>query len=98
DAGPDRQPAGDERRVGLRLQSDRAARAVAADGLASPEEAARGRSRRARAAGQVGLLLAEPRRRQNAVGRRRPERSVLLMATMTAADDLREQVRRRYAE
>src|SRR5213078_3351004 len=48
-----------------------------------------------RAAWQVGLLRVATRRRREARGRRRPERSVLLMST--TADDLREEVRRRYA-
>src|SRR5205085_12276085 len=68
----------------------------AADRLSSHEEAARGGSRRPGAARQVGLLLVEARRRGEARGRRRPERSVLLMAT--TAEELREEVRRRYAE
>src|SRR4029078_1885399 len=47
-------------------------------------------------AGQVGLFLVEARRRREARARSRHERSVLLMAT--TAEELREQVRRRYAE
>ena len=53
-------------------------------------------SARARAARQVGLFLVEARRRREARGGRRSERSVLLMST--TADELREEVRRRYAE
>ncbi|HET8528514.1 MAG TPA: arsenite methyltransferase [Gaiellaceae bacterium] len=44
----------------------------------------------------MGLLLAETRRRREARGGRRLERGVLLMTT--TADELREEVRRRYAE
>ena len=74
----------------------RAARPRPADGLPPSEEADRRGPARAGAARQVGLLLAEARRRREARGRRRPERSVLLMST--TADELREEVRRRYAE
>src|SRR3954447_4538216 len=78
------------------MRAVRAARLVAADGVAPSEEARRGGPARARAARQVGVFLAEARRRREAGGRRRSERSVLLMAT--TADELREEVRRRYAE
>src|SRR5262245_6715604 len=44
----------------------------------------------------MGLLLAQGRRRRQARGRRRPERGSLLMTT--TADELRDEVRRRYAE
>ena len=84
------------RRAGLRVRAERAARALPADGLAPSEEADRRRPARARAARQVGVLLAEARRRREARGGRRSERSVLLMTT--TADELREEVRRRYAE
>ena len=95
-AREDREPPRDERRARLRLRAVRAARPRAAHGLPPPEEADRCRSARPRAARQVGLLLVEPRGRRDARGRRRPERSVLLMST--TADELREEVRRRYAE
>src|SRR5436190_2002838 len=80
----------------MRLRAGRAAGAGAADRLAPSEEAARRRTSRAGAAGQVGLFLVEAPRRGEAGSGRRPERSVLLMSTR--ADDLREEVRRRYAE
>src|ERR1043165_5968965 len=44
----------------------------------------------------MGLFHVEARRHREAGGGRRPERSVLLMTT--TADELREEVRRRYAE
>src|SRR4029079_18505276 len=54
------------------------------------------RAGRPRAAWQVGVFLVEARRRGEAGDRRRPEGGVLLMATTT--DELRDEVRRRYAE
>src|SRR5215204_3528197 len=92
-----REPNSHERRGRLPVRSDRAGRTVAADGLASHEEACRRRAGRARAARQVGVFLVEARRRREARGRRRPEGGVLLMTT-TSAEGLREEVRRRYAE
>ena len=82
------------RRLRLRLQ--RRARARPADRHPSPEEADGSRPARARAARQVGLFLAEARGGREARGRRRSERSVLLMTT--TAEELRDEVRRRYAE
>src|SRR5436190_8864641 len=78
------------------VRAVRAARPVSADGQPSPEEVDRRRAARAGAAWQVGVFLVEARRRGEAGGDRRPERSVLLMAT--TADELRDEVRRRYAE
>src|SRR5438067_3404607 len=80
----------------MRVQSERARRSRPADGVPPLEEAGRRGAARARAAREVGLFLVEARRRREAGGSRRPERSVLLMAT--TADELREEVRRRYAE
>src|SRR4029079_702076 len=54
------------------------------------------RAGRPRAAWQVGVFLVEARRRGEAGERRRPEGGVVLVATTTG--ELRDEVRRRYAE
>src|SRR4051794_33292054 len=70
--GPDPRPA--RRRAsqapgqGLRLRARAALRDLAAHAVAPPEEAARGRHRRRRAARPVGLLLRTPRRTEGALG------------------------------
>src|SRR3954447_5141062 len=94
-ARPDPEPGGDEPRAGVRVRALRAARLVAADGVAPSQEAGRRGPARTRAAWQVGLFLIAARGRREARDRRGPERSVLLMST--TADELREEVRRRYA-
>src|SRR3954452_21920152 len=85
--GPDppaaRRRAAQARRQGLRLRARPALRHLPAHALAPPQEAARGRHRRLRAARPVGLLLRPPRRVEGA------ER----MADLT----IRETVRERYA-
>src|SRR3954452_17971801 len=85
--GPDppaaRRRAAQARRQGLRLRARPALRHLPAHAVAPPQEAARGRHRRLRAARPVGLLLRPPRRAEGA------ER----MADLT----IRETVRERYA-
>src|SRR3954453_16926851 len=81
-----RRRAAQARRQGLRLRARPAVRRLPAHALASPEEAARGRHRRLRAARPVGLLLRPPRRAEGA------ER----MAELTDPE-IRETVRERYA-
>src|SRR3954469_10209818 len=78
-----RRRAAQARRQGLRLRARPAVRRLPAHAVAPPQEAARGRHRRLRAARPVGLLLRPPRRSEGA------ER----MADLT----IRETVRERYA-
>src|SRR4029079_14386083 len=80
----------------LRVRLQRVARAHAADGVAPSEEVDGRRLARARAARQVGVFLVEAGGGRGSRRCRRPERGVLLMATN--ADELRDEVRRRYAE
>src|SRR3954464_7236291 len=83
-----RRRAAQARRQGLRLRARPAVRRLPADAVAPPQEAARGRHRRLRAAWPVGLLLRPPRRTEGA------ER----MADLTPAEpEIRETVRERYA-
>src|SRR3954468_19123124 len=83
-----RRRAAQARRQGLRLRARPAVRRLPAHALAPPQEAARGRHRRLRAARPVGLLLRPPRRAEGA------ER----MADLTPAEpEIRETVRERYA-
>src|SRR4051794_18359956 len=83
DPPPARRRAAQARGQGLRLRARPALRHLPAHALAPSEEAARGRHRRLRAAGAVGLLLRPSGRAEGA------ER----MADLT----IREQVRERYA-
>src|SRR3954464_6827837 len=78
-----RRRAAQARRPGLRVRARPAVRHLPAHALAPPQEAARGRHRRLRAARPVGLLLRPSRRAEGA------ER----MADLT----IRETVRERYA-
>src|SRR3954469_14991604 len=61
-----RRRAAQARRQGLRLRARPAVRRLPAHALAPPQEAARGRHRRLRAARPVGLLLRPPRRAEGA--------------------------------
>src|SRR4051794_37727790 len=83
-----RRRAAQARRQGLRLRARPAVRRLPADAVAPPQEAARGRHRRLRAARPVGLLLRPSGRTEGA------ER----MADLTPAEpEIRETVRERYA-
>src|SRR5207302_9253266 len=79
---------------GVCLRLHAAARAVPGDRELPSQEAARRRAPRAGATGHVGLLLVEARRHGAARHRVRPEGG----RGMTEGVDLREDVRRRYAE
>src|SRR3954447_20315061 len=61
-----RRRAAQARRQGLRVRARPALRHLPAHAVASPQEAARGRHRRLRAARPVGLLLRPPRRAEGA--------------------------------
>src|SRR5712691_11215579 len=89
---PRREPAGGIGRVRLRVRPHRDARPLAADGELPHEEARGRRAPGSRAAGCVGVLLAARRRRSPA--RRGPE----VPRRGEAMNDLREEVRERYAE
>src|SRR3954469_876604 len=86
-----RRRAAQARRQGLRLRARPAVRRLPAHAVASPEEAARGRHRRLRAARSVGLLLRPPRRAEGA------ERMADLTTDQTQEPEIRETVRERYA-
>src|SRR6266545_7077533 len=73
---------------GVCLRARAALRSLAADRLPPPQGAARGRHRRLRAAGTVGLLLRQPR------GTGGIER---MAEQLTDKDEIREAVRERYA-
>src|SRR5918996_4790379 len=86
----------DERRLDLRLRARGAAWARPADRQSPPEEAAGRRPARPRAAWQVGVLLDQP---GGGGAARRPSRPGRRTGAMTTtADELRAEVRRRYAE
>src|SRR5438105_14858417 len=73
----------------MRLRARAPVRHLTAHALPPSEEAARGRDRRFRAPGTVGLLLRPPRCPEGA----------LHMAELTdTTDSIRETVRRRYAD
>src|SRR5215218_3774805 len=97
-AGADRERARGRGGAGVRLRADRAARPRAGDGLAPPEEAHPVRPPRPRGAREVGLLLRQPRRDGASRVPRRPDRRRLLLMSTTTTDEVREEVRRRYAE
>src|SRR6266545_4263830 len=83
---------------GLRLRADRATGARSSDGVSPPQEAHRCRAARARGARQVGVFL-DQRGGDGARGdARRPDPRRLLLMSTTTANELREEVRRRYAE
>src|SRR5581483_1617132 len=91
-----RQRARDERRARVRVPPRRAAPALPADRLAPPEEARGRRPAAPRAARSVGVLLARTRGARASRHRRRHHARRFAMSTRP--DELREQVRRRYAE
>src|SRR5438445_2302329 len=90
----DRQPSRKCRRAGLRVRLHAAARSGPGNGELPPQEAARRRAARTGAAWHLGLLLAQARRAGQTLNRLRGQGG----RAMTNDTELREDVRRRYAE